>query len=478
MATNLDIHQIRQPQASLHIGGHLEPLTQMTLLVGDVAALVLSSAAVVRLGAASEPLSVRLADGIADVCIGVILLLVSGAYRVGELGPWRTHLARVLPAVAGLVAYAALIAQLKPDDPMLAAVPIAGATALLALRLAAHTWWIGAAHGYSLARPVVVAGDPALLEQVMACLLSMNGIGGGRPAIRVVARIALADRECPVAFAADLEQVLGLIQGDAADTVLLAIPWHDQAAVRQAVARLGQHAIDVFLVGGLVELCDRRRRPDWLGGMPCLKIVSRPIGGWSGLVKAAADRLIAGSAIVLLSPLLLLIWLAIRLDSKGPALYRQKRQGRNGRMFNILKFRTMRIDRCDSGFGAVLQVTRHDPRVTRVGHLLRRTSLDELPQLINVLKGEMSLVGPRPHAVAHDEHYGRLIENYAARRRMKPGITGWAQVNGYRGETDTLEKMRKRIEHDLDYIENWSLGLDLRILLRTLAVGFVHPNAR
>jgi Undecaprenyl-phosphate glucose phosphotransferase len=477
MATNIEIQRIGRQQASFNVSGRLETLTQLALLVGDLAALVVS-AAVVRLGTAPDPWFLTVADVLVGACIGAMLLLASGAYRVSELGAWRTHVDRLSPAIVGLVAYGTLIALLEPDGPVLAVMPITGAMAILALRFVAHTWWIGAAHGYGLARPVVVAGDPALLEPVMARLAATGGPGAQRPMVRIVTRIALADRACPDAFAADLAQVLEPIRAGAAETVLLALPWQDEAAVQQAVACLGNYAVDVFLVGGLIGLRDRKPQPGWLGAMPCLQLAARPLSGWGSLVKAVADRALAGVAVTLLSPMLLLIWLAIRLDSQGPALYRQKRQGRNGRMFDILKFRTMYIDRCDNGLGAVPQATRRDPRVTRVGRVLRRTSMDELPQLINVLKGEMSLVGPRPHAVAHDEHYGRLIERYAARRRMKPGITGWAQVNGYRGETDTLEKMRRRIEHDLDYIENWSLGLDLKILLRTLAVGFVHPNAR
>jgi putative colanic acid biosynthesis UDP-glucose lipid carrier transferase len=197
------------------------------------------------------------------------------------------------------------------------------------------------------------------------------------------------------------------------------------------------------------------------------------------MAKEMLDRSFALVALLALAPLLLLVALAIRLDSPGPVLYRQQRHGLNGRIFNVLKFRSMRIDRCDDGAsGSVQQARRHDPRITRVGKWLRRTSLDELPQLLNVLAGEMSLVGPRPHAVAHNRFYAPLIENYWDRHAVKPGITGWAQVNGLRGETDTLDKMAARVACDLEYIQNWSLRLDLAILLRTLVVGFVHPEAR
>jgi exopolysaccharide biosynthesis polyprenyl glycosylphosphotransferase len=172
---------------------------------------------------------------------------------------------------------------------------------------------------------------------------------------------------------------------------------------------------------------------------------------------------------------MLLIALLIKLDGHGPVLFRQRRFGFNNDPITVLKFRTMSADAANDV--TVPQATRHDPRVTRVGRILRRTSLDELPQLINVLKGEMSLVGPRPHAIAHNEYYAEAIDGYLGRHRVKPGITGWAQVNGLRGETATVQAMHERVKHDLYYIENWSMPFDLLILLRTLMVGFVHRNA-
>jgi putative colanic acid biosynthesis UDP-glucose lipid carrier transferase len=181
--------------------------------------------------------------------------------------------------------------------------------------------------------------------------------------------------------------------------------------------------------------------------------------------KHAVDQCLAGAAVFLLLPLFALTALAIRLESPGPALFLQARVGFNGRRFRIFKFRTMST--MDDG-PVIRQAQRNDPRVTRLGRLLRGLSIDELPQLLNVLRGEMSLVGPRPHALAHDDEYNRLIASYAMRRRMKPGITGWAQVNGCRGETPDLGTMQRRVDHDLWYIEYWSLWLDIRILLMTI----------
>jgi Undecaprenyl-phosphate glucose phosphotransferase len=212
--------------------------------------------------------------------------------------------------------------------------------------------------------------------------------------------------------------------------------------------------------------------------VPLLNVFEKPLSGWDSVVKTVEDRVLAGLVLLLIAPLMLAIATAIKATSKGPVLFRQKRYGFNNEVIEVYKFRSMHLDDCDAGGGPVLaQATRGDARITPLGRLLRRTSLDELPQFFNVLKGDMSIVGPRPHAVAHNEQYARLIDEYLARHRVRPGITGWAQVNGLRGETTTVAKMEARVQHDLFYIENWSLGFDLRIILMTLLVGFTDPNA-
>ena len=199
--------------------------------------------------------------------------------------------------------------------------------------------------------------------------------------------------------------------------------------------------------------------------IPMLTVHQRPLGAWSSVAKRIEDIVIAGTAVILLSPILALIALAVKIDSKGPVIFRQARQGFNNNVITVLKFRTMTHEPVTAG--AVVQATRNDPRVTRLGRILRRTSLDELPQIFNVLGGNMSIVGPRPHAVVLNQQYSALIDDYLGRHRVQPGITGWAQVNGFRGETDTLEKMQKRVEFDLAYINNWSIGLDLKIIVLT-----------
>jgi len=237
--------------------------------------------------------------------------------------------------------------------------------------------------------------------------------------------------------------------------------------------------IDIRLAAHANRLRFRPRSYSYVGSAPMLDLFDKPIADWDIVIKAAFDRIVGALALIALSPVLALTALAIKLDSPGPILFKQKRYGFNNELVEVYKFRSMYVDKLDPT--AAKLVTRDDPRVTRVGRFIRKTSIDELPQLINVVfKGDLSLVGPRPHAVhakAADRQYDEVVDGYFARHRVKPGITGWAQVNGWRGETDTQEKIQQRVEHDLYYIENWSILLDLYILAITPASLFKSRNA-
>jgi putative colanic acid biosynthesis UDP-glucose lipid carrier transferase len=200
----------------------------------------------------------------------------------------------------------------------------------------------------------------------------------------------------------------------------------------------------------------------------------KPIRDWGYVMKLVLDYVLGGISLVFFGPLMLMAALAIKLESRGPVLFKQRRHGYNHRVIHVYKFRTMRV--AEDG-PVITQARKDDERITRVGRLLRRTSIDELPQLFNVLRGEMSLVGPRPHAVAHNQHYRERLARYANRHCVKPGMTGWAQIHGFRGPTEDPEKMRKRVEMDLYYIENWSIWLDLKIIAATPLLGFIHRNA-
>jgi Undecaprenyl-phosphate glucose phosphotransferase len=271
-----------------------------------------------------------------------------------------------------------------------------------------------------------------------------------------------------------IASLVARVRQEPIDEIVIALPWLENGRVAALLKELRTLPVNVRLCPEVdFELPTHGFAA--LGGVPMLGIFERPLAGWSLVIKALEDRVLAGILLLAALPFMALIALAIRLDSPGPVLFGQKRYGFNNNEFIVHKFRTMVADVCREG--DMRQATRNDPRVTRLGAFLRRTSLDELPQLFNVLKGDMSLVGPRPHAVAHNEQFAPMIDDYLSRHRVKPGITGWAQVNGLRGEVDTPQKMQLRVQYDLYYIDNWSLLFDLRILFLTLFVGFVHRNA-
>jgi len=262
------------------------------------------------------------------------------------------------------------------------------------------------------------------------------------------------------------------------DLVIVAIPLSAEARLLQILKRLWELPVDIRISGQASRLKLSPRAYTQLGNLPLLSVFDRPLTGWSSFLKSAMDRSLAAFLIVLLSPLLLLTALAVRLDSKGPILFKQRRYGFNNELIEVYKFRSMHVDRSDAD--AVRLVSKGDPRVTPVGRIIRKTSLDELPQLFNVLSGQLSLVGPRPHATqakAQEALYEQVVDGYFARHRVKPGITGWAQINGWRGETDTKEKIEQRVLHDLDYIDHWSLGFDLYILLKTPLALLKTQNA-
>ena len=215
-------------------------------------------------------------------------------------------------------------------------------------------------------------------------------------------------------------------------------------------------------------------RFDTVGNMPVVAVCETPFTGFNGLAKRTSDVVLSFLILLLLLPILLVLTIGVKLSSPGPIIFKQRRYGLDGKEILVYKFRSMTV--CDDG-DIVKQATKDDARITRFGAFIRRTSLDELPQFVNVLQGRMSIVGPRPHAVAHNETYRKAIKGYMIRHKVKPGITGWAQVNGYRGETETLDKMEKRIEYDLEYLRNWSLSLDFWIIVKTVLIVAKDRNA-
>jgi Undecaprenyl-phosphate glucose phosphotransferase len=277
---------------------------------------------------------------------------------------------------------------------------------------------------------------------------------------------------------ADLNHMMALIRRNACDEVIIALPWSEERRIERLTMLLATASVRIRLAPDLAgfRFADRRVTPR--AGIHMLALFDRPISGWSYVIKMIEDQVTALMALVLVAPLMLVIAAAIRIETPGPVLFRQRRVGFNDHLIEVWKFRTMRMECADAD--AKQQTTRSDPRVTRIGRFLRKSSLDELPQLFNVLRGDMSIVGPRPHATATSAEgklFQEVVDRYAARHRVKPGITGWAQVNGWRGETDKVNKIRTRVAFDLYYIDNWSVWFDLYIILRTFVAIFDTDSA-
>jgi Undecaprenyl-phosphate glucose phosphotransferase len=274
------------------------------------------------------------------------------------------------------------------------------------------------------------------------------------------------------------DELLAYVRDHRVDMVVVALPLAAELRMLEIIHKLRQLPIDVRVLTDFVGFHVPNRPVTYLGGIPLINVFDKPIKDWKAVAKAIEDRALAALILLLLAPVMLAVALAVKLDSRGPVFFRQKRYGFNNRLIDVWKFRSLYADKSDAN--ADRQVTRGDKRVTRIGAILRKYSLDELPQLFNVLSGEMSLVGPRPHAInakAADRLYQEVVADYAARHKVKPGITGWAQVNGWRGETDTAEKIQMRVEHDLYYIDHWSVWFDLWILVLTAVRGVTGKNA-
>ncbi|WOF72445.1 undecaprenyl-phosphate glucose phosphotransferase [Parvibaculaceae bacterium PLY_AMNH_Bact1] len=272
----------------------------------------------------------------------------------------------------------------------------------------------------------------------------------------------------------NLEDLLADIQGKQIFDVILALHHHDDAHIWAVTEMLAELPVSVRLAPDVFDLKSNHLRTEKVGSVNTPVLLSPPFLGWNRIIKGLEDRLMAVAFLIFFAPLFLVVSIAIKLESKGPVFFIQRRHGFNHEIIDVIKFRTMTT--LDDG-DHIVQATRNDSRITRVGRILRRSSMDELPQLLNVLKGQMSIVGPRPHAIAHNEMYAAMIGSYSKRHIVKPGITGWAQINGYRGETRDPSMMEKRIEYDLHYIENWSLWFDIKIILLTPFRGLIHPNA-
>ncbi len=282
------------------------------------------------------------------------------------------------------------------------------------------------------------------------------------------------DREAASKRLGSLAQVADYVREKGVHDVYVTLPLGSQPRIVQLLEQVQGTTASVYFVPDVFGISIIQGRLQDMNGVPVVGLCETPFTGTNRLVKRLSDLVLASLILLLISPLLLVLAIGVKLSSRGPVIFKQKRNGLDGDEIVVYKFRSMRAQ--DNG-EVVPQATKADPRVTAFGAFIRRTSLDELPQFVNVLQGRMSIVGPRPHAVAHNEMYRQLIKAYMVRHKVKPGITGWAQVHGLRGETETIEKMQARVEYDLEYLRNWSLGLDLQIIVRTIKVVFFDRNA-
>ncbi|EPO9490868.1 undecaprenyl-phosphate glucose phosphotransferase, partial [Klebsiella pneumoniae] len=277
-----------------------------------------------------------------------------------------------------------------------------------------------------------------------------------------------------VPYGGSLSTLIAQARAGEIDRIYIALSMKDEQIIKDLVSKLTDTTCSVLLIPDVFTFNILQSRTEEINGVPVVPLFDTPLSGINMLFKRLEDIVVSSIILVLISPVLIGIALAVKFSSPGPIIFRQIRYGMDGKPIKVWKFRSMTVMENDD---KVIQATKNDVRVTKVGRFLRSTSLDELPQFFNVLFGQMSVVGPRPHAVSHNEQYRSLIQGYMLRHKVKPGITGLAQINGWRGETDTLEKMEKRIEYDLLYIRGWSIWLDLKIIFLTIFKGFINKSA-
>jgi Undecaprenyl-phosphate glucose phosphotransferase len=447
---------------------------------------------------------VRLADVLAVLGVGGLVYALYVAGKVDYALPYQVTVP--LMAIGALVVFQALhlyhVGALRNFITMAVRI-CAGWTILFLLGLAGFFFlkvgdqvsrvWLAGFYGVGL---VVLLSERLAVSRIVLRLTRMGrlerrtAIVGGGPAGEELVKALEAQRDtglriCGVFDDRNDDRSPDLVAGypklgtiddlvefarrTKLDLVIFTLPISAEARLLAMLRKLWVLPIDIRLSAHMSKLRFRPRSYSYIGAVPVLDVFDRPIADWDIVVKWLFDKIVGTLALIALSPLMIATAIAVKLDSKGPILFRQKRYGFNNEMIEVLKFRSLYHEMSDHA--AAKQVTKGDPRVTRVGRFIRKTSIDELPQLFNVvLKGNLSLVGPRPHAIhatASNRAYEQVVDGYFARHKVKPGITGWAQIHGWRGETDTEDKIQRRVEHDLYYIENWSVLLDLYILFKT-----------
>jgi Undecaprenyl-phosphate glucose phosphotransferase len=433
-----------------------------------------------------EPLSVRYLLGIAGISIATVTVFqLADLYSVASLRARVEQLARVGLIWCAMMLVAATIVFFARPEGDFSRVWAATWFGTVLLFLYAGRMILSALVRYwtrqgRLVRRTVIVGGGAAGETLIQALeaqrdsdLSIRGVFDDR-----------GDERSPPSVAGQsklgtVDDLVEFARRTRIDLLLVSLPITAEERVLQMVRKLWVLPVDIRLAAHTSRLRFRPRAYSYIGNVPVLDVLDRPIADWNYVAKWLFDHLVGGLLLVAALPVMAVCAIAIKLDSRGPVFFKQRRYGFNNELIEIFKFRSMYDEASDAT--AARLVTKDDPRVTRVGRFLRKTSLDELPQLINVaIKGNLSLVGPRPHALhakAENQLYDEVVDGYFARHRVKPGITGWAQINGWRGETDTSDKIQRRVEHDLYYIENWSVFFDLLILARTPFALLATENA-
>ena len=408
------------------------------------------------------------------VAFANILFNATGTHRIAAYRSMMSQLGRVLASWSVVFTVIAVGLFLFKASDLVSRVWVvgwfaAGAFVLTAFRLALRALVLRWTRQGKLKRRTVIVGGGRDAEDLIEAIhkgaendIRLFGLFDDRKDLRSPASVAGVPKLGGVA------ELIEFARQTPVDLVIVSMPLSAEKRVLEMLRQLWVLPVDIRLSAHMSKLRFSPRAYSYLGDVPVFDIADRPISDWNLVFKWLFDKVVALTAIILLSPVMIATAIAIKLESKGPVIFRQKRHGFNNELIEVYKFRSMYTDMSD--VNASKLVTKDDPRVTRVGRFIRKTSIDELPQFFNVLKGNLSVVGPRPHALqakADNQLYYEAVDGYFARHKVKPGVTGWAQINGWRGETDTVDKIMQRVHHDLYYIENWSILLDLYILFMT-----------
>ena len=466
-------------RAESHFFSKHAALLDIVLRVSDVLVITAIALAVYRIQFGDFDLELAYTSGlIRTVLLALVVFPAAGLYRSWRGESSQLEIGRLWLAWASVMVVQLLIAwALKTTDQysrVVAATWFVSAGAVLTLDRIALRWVLGYIRTRGVdSRRILLVGATQAGQRIVAAARGSAWMG-----LDVLGYIGTPYDQVEITGVerlGDLSELAFRISEQAPDQIWIALPMRAEETIQKVLQLTLDTAITIRLVPDFFGYELINHHATALAGVPVITLRSSRAEGHAGLAKAIEDRAIALLLLMLLAPIMCFIALGVRLSSKGPVLFRQKRHGLGGKEFDVLKFRSMRIH--SEVIGEVTQAKRGDSRITPFGKFLRATSLDELPQLVNVLRGDMSIVGPRPHAVEHNHHFSERLRGYMQRHGMKPGMTGLAQIKGFRGETDTLEKMARRIECDISYIEHWSIWLDMKIIASTPFILMKGKNA-